>query len=179
MDNRELQKRLTILYQKHHSWLLSVAFNCARNEEIAQDLVQELYLYLGEKQNQKLYYKDSFNLLYCYNFIKSRWINLIKRENKSVHRVKDNRFEESYDINEDIRWEDALQQIKEHLKEIEKTNKFAAAKIFQLYHNGDFTMEELANEIGVSKSTIFLNVKQIKEHLKQNIKNPFHEEQSN
>ena len=81
----EINQRLGILYSKHNDWLQAVSYNLCKNKDVSQDLVQELYLYLGEKQNPKLYFNDSFNLLYCYNFISSRFINFIKRENRSVY----------------------------------------------------------------------------------------------
>jgi predicted DNA binding protein len=39
------------------------------------------------------------------------------------------------------------------------------------------TMETLADKIGISKSTCFLNIKRIKNHLKDNIDNPFTNEE--
>ena len=53
---------------------------------------------------------------------------------------------------------------------------WSSAKIYELYTFGDKTMEKLSDEIGISKSTTFLNVKKIKKHLKDNIKNPFDEQ---
>ena len=79
----EVNKRLTVLYTKHNKWLYACAYNQSKDKRVSEDLVQELYLYLGTKRNPKLFFNDSFNLLYCHNFIRSRYINYIKRENKS------------------------------------------------------------------------------------------------
>ena len=45
-----------------------------------------------------------------------------------------------------------------------------------MYINSDYTLDSLAKELNLSKSTIFLAVKKIKTHLKQKIDNPFKEQ---
>ena len=74
----ETTKRLGVLYNKHHSWLMACAYNKSKDIKVSEDLVQDLFLYLGEKNNPKIYYRDSFNLLYCHQFLSSRYINYIK-----------------------------------------------------------------------------------------------------
>jgi hypothetical protein len=41
-----------------------------------------------------------------------------------------------------------------------------------MYQFSDKTMEELSTDVGISKSTTFLNVKKIKQHLQEVIKRP-------
>ena len=172
----ENTKRLEVLYRNHHDWLISVAYNLCFSQEVAQDLVQELYIYLGEKQNHNLWYLDSFNLKYCHSFLSSRWINLIKRENKNVYpsRWKDT-LDDEYDEEFDIEIDKSYEQLQDELKRLEGTNMWASAKIFSMYSFGTQSMEELSDEIGISKSTTFLNVKKIKQHLRKTINNPFDE----
>jgi len=159
--------RLGVLYDKHHDWLNAVSYNLTKNKPVAEDLVQELYLYLAEKKNKKLFYQDSFNLLYCHNFLRSRYINLIKRENKNVypHRWKDTE-DKQYDTEQDLSNQKMYDDIKKEVKKLQQTPMWSSAKIYELYAFGNMTMEELSNAIGISKSTTFLNVKKIKQHLK-------------
>jgi len=42
-----------------------------------------------------------------------------------------------------------------------------------LYWFSSDTLESLSSKIGVSKSTTFLNVRKIREHLKNKLDNPF------
>ena len=81
---KEVHERLGVLYNNHHQWLTAVAYNKSKDKQLSQDLVQDLYVYLAEKQNPKVFFNDSFNLLYCYNFLSSRFINYIKRKNKTM-----------------------------------------------------------------------------------------------
>ena len=163
----EVTHRLGVLYQKHNDWLNAVSYNLTNNKPVAEDLVQELYLYLAEKKNDKLFYQDSFNLLYCHNFLRSRWINLVKRENKNVYPTKwKDTPDEVYDIEGDQNNQKLFEDIKKEIDNLQKTQMWSSAKIYELYAFGDKTMEELSKEIGISKSTTFLNVKKIKQHLK-------------
>ena len=171
---QETTKRLDVLYRKHNSWLHACAYNQSKNKEVTQDLVQELYIYLGEKQNPKLFYLDSFNLLYCHNFISSRYINFIKRQNKSVQTNSwSDKPEDKYDVGEDEKLDVAYEAVKDELARLKNGKLWTSAKLYQLYAYSDLTMDELSKKIGISKSTTFLNIKKIKEHLKDVIENPF------
>ena len=172
----EINKRLGVLHKQHHNWLMACAYNKSKNKKLSEDLVQDLYLYLAEKRNTKLFFNESFNLLYCYNFLSSRFINYIKRENKTIHydywpETKD----DVYNIDEDKRLEDSYDALKKQLNELSKTKMWTSARLYELYAFNDVTMEELSKEIGISKSTVFLNVKKIKLHLKKMLDNPFND----
>jgi RNA polymerase sigma factor (sigma-70 family) len=170
----EVNKRLTVLYTKHNKWLYACAYNQSKDKQVSEDLVQELYLYLGQKRNPKLFYNDSFNLLYCHNFIRSRYINYIKRQNKSQPlNDKIDKEYETYDIQSDKRLHDAYDMIKQELDRLSRTRMWSSAKLYEMYAFSELTMEELSKKIGISKSTTFLNIKKVKEHLKHLIDNPF------
>lgn len=172
----ETQTRLGVLYTKHHSWLMACSFNNTKDTELAEDLVQELYLYLAQKRNPKLFYQDSFNLLYCHNFIKSRYINWVKRESRSVYLTDVHDTEEEvYDTESDNKLQYAYDTIIEELERLKQTRMWSSAKLYEMYAFTDITMDELSKKINISKSTTFLNVKKIKQHLKELIDNPFQE----
>lgn len=168
--------RLEVLYKQHNKWLLAVAFNISKNKDIAEELVSELYLYLGEKCNPQLYYLNSFNLMYCHSFIKSRFLNRIKVDKRNIElNPYYDTVEEEYDIDTDEKLEKAYDGVIDELKRLEKQPKiWASSKIYQMYaFDKEMTYERLSEEIGISKSTAYLNCKKIKKHLKENLKNPF------
>lgn len=173
----EINIRLETLYKKHHSWLLAVAYNKSKDKVVSADLVGELYLYLAEQRNPKVFYQDSFNLLYCYNFIGSRYINYIKRQNKSIHTDKwADKEDKPYDIEYDKKLHHAYDSIKQELDRLKHTKLWPSAKLYELYAFADITLDELAKEVGISTSTTFLRVKEIKLYLKNKINNPFDNE---
>ena len=66
-----------------------------------------------------------------------------------------------------------LDAIENELKQLEKTKMWPQSKIFQLYWMSDKTLDEVANDIKISKSTTFLAVKRVRKYLKEVIDNPF------
>lgn len=171
----ENNKRLEILYKQSHNWLIAVAFNLCKDKEVAEELVGELYLYLAEKCNPALWYLNSFNLMYAHSFIRSRFFNRIKSEKRKTEWSLDNDEEDvKYDIDSDERLENAYNEVVDELKAMERTKKWASSKLYQMYaFDKEMTLEKLASEIGISKSTAFLQTKKAKLHLRAVIKNPF------
>ena len=150
----ETISRLDILYRKHNNWLMACAYNQSKDKQVSEDLVQELYLYLSEKNNPKLYYHDSYNLLYCHNFIKSRYINWIKRENKSAYLDDTTDIEDTpYNTDYDLSLQTSYDLIQKELKELSTTKMWASAKIYEMYAFCDLTMDELSKKVNISKST--------------------------
>lgn len=175
MDNKEFEIRLQTLYKKHHNWLLKVAYNLTKHNENSEDLVSELYQYLQEKQNKKIFYGDSYNLFYCSKFIKHRFLNQVKKSNKIqlCENIRDNQIDVPYDEEGDLRIQTIHEEIMSELKRLEATKLWPQSKIFQMYWCSDDTLDEVANKIGISKSTTFLAVKKIRKYLEEVIENPF------
>lgn len=172
VDNNQ---RIEVLHRKHRDWLEQVAWNITKNKEESEDLISDLYIYLLEKDNPALYYEDSYNLMYCYSFIKSRWINRTKVLNKFSN--KEIEVEDTpYNLEEDLRIQKCYDELVTILKDLESTKMWSSAKLAQMYFFSDLTLEGLSKEIGISKGTSFLNVKKIKLYLKDKLKNPFIEE---
>ena len=171
----ENNKRLEVLFRKSHGWLSAVAFNLAKDKEVADELVGELYLYLGEKCNPALWYLDSFNLMYAHAFLNSRFLNRIKAAKRNVP-LSDSYddVDTEYDVDSDEKVEDVYNKMVDELKRLEKTRLWAPSKIYQMYaFDSEMTFEKLASELKLSKSTVYLNCKKIKKHLKDNLENPF------
>jgi hypothetical protein len=173
---KENTERLKVLYNESHKWLLAASFNITKNKEIAEDLVSELYCYLGETIRPNLWWGNSFNVMYCYAFVKSRFLNKVKRDKKIQYHsdVYDDRQDTVYDEEYDKKLEDAYNGVVDELKAMEYTKQWAPSKLAQIYwFNEDMTLEKLASEIKISKSTAFLNCKKVKVHLKKTLENPF------
>ena len=172
--NLENTKRLDILHRKHRKWLEGVAFKITKSRQETEDIISELYVYLLEKGNEKLWYNESYNLMYCRAFIQTRYINKAKRQNRFsfVDEFWDT-IDEEYDYEEDKSIDQAYESVIQELNALNTTKMWSSALIFQIYMMNEFTMEEVSESIGISKSTVFLNNKKIKQYLKQKINNPF------
>jgi RNA polymerase sigma factor (sigma-70 family) len=178
IQHSECQRRLVGLYNESNSWLISSAKKVTKNKEEAEDLVQELYIYLHEKCNTKLFWGDNtYNLFYCNKFLHSRFMNKTKKLNRVKLMGDYTAWEEQdeiiYDEEKDLQIQRAHDQVLNELKQLEKTKMWPQSKIFQLYWMSSDTLDEVAKKIKISKSTTFLAVKKIRKYLEQVIDNPF------
>lgn len=174
----ECEQRLSNLYTESHKWLLQAAYKVTKNKLEAEDIVSELYEYLHKKQNKKLFWGNSYNLLYCTKYIKHRFINKTKKLNRTsyVEEIFETNEEDiPYDTERDIEIQKCYDDVLAELKRLETTKMWTSSKIFQLYFYSDKTLDQVANDIKISKSTVFLSVKKIRQHLKKLLDNPFDE----
>lgn len=177
-ENRE---RLDNLYRDSHKWLLGASYKITKNLDVANELIGELYLYLAEKINPSIWFdgengRKTFNLLYLRAFLKTRHLNRIKSAKKTIE-FKPEYYDEihtEYDVEFDERVEASYNEMLTELKELSKTRLWAPAKLFELYQFSEgMTLDKLASEIGICRSTAFGNTKKIKLHLRGKLTNPF------
>jgi DNA-binding CsgD family transcriptional regulator len=91
-----------------------------------------------------------------------------------VPTIQSESINEEYDITLDNDIMDAHEQVLKEIQRLKKTRQFSSARIYELYWcEGDDTLQELADKIGISKSTVFIHLKRVRQHLKGIIKNPF------
>jgi DNA-directed RNA polymerase specialized sigma24 family protein len=180
-ESKQLEntKRLEVLYRESHQWFLAATFNIVKDKDVAEDLVGELYIYLAEKVNPSLWWGKSFNVMYCYAFLKSRFLNKVKRDKKIQYQAntESDTPDNEYDIDSDERIDTAYNQVIDELKNMERTKLWPASKLAQLYFFDDkMTLEKLSAEIKICKSTSFTQIKRAKKHLRETIDNPFRNE---
>ena len=174
--NHELERRIEVLYRNHYTWLLQCSKNITKNPLDAEDLIGELIIYLLEKGTPRLYYKDSLNLLYCLRFLQTRWINKVSKMGRIKTKSLPNGFDtpdEIYPIEDDERIMEAFNSIQDELIRMSKGKDWAKVRLFNLYYENDDTMNEVAKKIGICKSTMFSNIKKVRQHLRESCENPF------
>lgn len=175
IQHTECNVRLTNLYTDSNHWLVKHATKITKNKEEGEDLVQELYEYLHKKCNPKIFWGTAYNMFYCYRFLESRWINKTKKLNRIVYKdeVIEESIEEEYDVERDLELQTAHDEVVNELKRLAVTKLWPQARIFELYWMSDKTLDEVAKDIKISKSTVFLSVKKIRKYLESIIENPY------
>ena len=180
MDAQSIQlennRRLDILARTKHIWLLKSAYNFSKSRETARELVGELYLYIAERGNPNIWWgDDGFNMMYLHSFLKSRWINYIKAQNK-LETISDTYDEVDTEYNEELDRciQTTYDEIVDEIQQLQKTKMWSSARLAELYLFDDtMTLDKLSKVIGISKSTSYLNVRKVKQHIKATKKNPF------
>jgi DNA-directed RNA polymerase specialized sigma24 family protein len=102
-------------------------------------------------------------------------MNKVKKLNRTtlVETMPDRQDDEEYDTEYDIKLQTAHEEVVRELKKLEVTRMWPQGKIFTLYWMSDKTLDEVAKDIKISKSTTFLAVKRVRKYLKEVIDNPF------
>jgi RNA polymerase sigma factor (sigma-70 family) len=171
----ECEERLSNLFIESHGWLVKHAKKLTKSQEESEDLVSDLYEYLHKKCNPKIFWGTAYHMYYCYRFLESRWINKTKKLNRIVYKeeIITEDVVEEYDIELDETLESAHKEVMDELQKLSGTKMWAPAKIFELYWMSDKTLDEVANDIKISKSTVFLSVKKIRKYMETTLNNPF------
>ena len=158
---------------------MKVSYNLTSDMDDAKDLVSELYLYVAEKGNPNIWWgEDGYNMMYLFSFLKSRYINGYKQSKKWT-KLHDNYdvADVPYDEDLDIKVQQTYDEVVKEITELQKTKMWSSARLAEIYwFDESMTLERLSKEIGISKSTSFLNVKKVKTHIKGKHKNPFRSE---
>jgi DNA-directed RNA polymerase specialized sigma24 family protein len=178
VEYQEIRKRIEVLFKEHGVWLIQSATNITKNPQDAEDLVGDLYIYLLEKGTPKLYYRDSINALYCYRFLQTRWINKVVKRDKvritsDIYHPKYEPIDEEYSSELDDEIMKSFELVQQELQRLSITREWSKVRLFELYYGSEDTMVQVANKIGICKSTMFMNLKKVREHLKQTVPNPF------
>lgn len=174
---QQCDKRLDTLYRESHEWLLKASYNICKSFEESEELTSDLYVYLAKECREKLWWGNSYNLIYCHKFLKHRWYNRAEKlgryKNTADIMVMD-KADEEYDIEKDIAVMKAYDEVKEELHLLQTNHKlWAPARLYEMYWMSDDTLNEVAKKIGISKSTCFLSIKKIRKHMAETIDNPF------
>lgn len=172
----QCNQRLDTLYRESYTWLLKASYNICKSREESEELVSDLFVYLAKECRPKLFWGKSYNLIYCQKFLKHRWYNRVDKLNRYQYQsdimIMD-KADEFYDEAKDIAVMEAYDSVKKELKSLEVTKLWTSAKLYELYWMSDDTLNEVAQKIGISKSTTFLAIKKIRKHMQGVINNPF------
>lgn len=173
----QCSKRLENLYRESHTWLLKASYNICKSFEESEELVSDLYVYLAKECREKLWWGNSYNLIYCQKFLRHRWYNRAGKLNRYKYTADIMIMDKSdlpYDEERDIEIMKAYDEVIKELKSLQITRLWPSARLYEMYWMSEDTLNEVAKKIGISKSTTFLAIKKIRNHMSEVIKNPFH-----
>ena len=147
---------------------MQVAFNLTQDTDNAEDLIQEVYVYLMEmKDIEKIRYNGTVNLFYIYKTIKSKFLNSIKKSKKITILPIEEDFLEiedlEYDIEKDAEFEVMLEKTK-HL--LENQVHWFDARLLSIYLEESHSIASLHKTTGISKSSIWTSLNKTKTFIK-------------
>ena len=178
LTNSEL---VEIVYKNHHKWISQVAYNFTKDTNSAEDLTQEVYVYLMDmKDINKIRYNGTVNLFYIYKTIKSKFLNSIKQSKKvTILPVEEDFLEiedKEYDFEQDAKFESMLESTK-HL--LENEVHWFNSRLLITYIDESHSIASLHIATGISKSSIWTSLDKTKKYIKNSYEKNKKEQKDN
>jgi len=134
-------------FRKNYHVACLVALRYLKNEQEAEDIVQETFLYLWEKRRELEVQRNLKQ--YLFQAVKNRSINYIQRE-KQIHQSAEVDFNQIEDSADDFSNEELAVKISRSIESLPPQCK----KIFTMAYMDNLTYIEIADTLHLSKNTI-------------------------
>jgi DNA-directed RNA polymerase specialized sigma24 family protein len=159
MSNKEV---ILLLAKKHKTWIEVVcSFGCSKN--IAEDIVQEMYIKVLPKIEMGLdivYYDNDINYYYIFKVLKTLYIDL-KRKGKNITMVNIDDINYSK-LNSDVDYDKAYSKIKAELNNMFWYDR----KVFEIINEGE-SIAEFSRKSFIEYYTLYNTYRKVKEKLKK------------
>lgn len=139
------------IFNKYFKDLYRFGYSYLRDETQAEEIAQEVFLYLWDKR-EKIEIQTTLKT-YLFSAVKNKCMNYIKIElprQKNMSDVEQAKMFVSYDKDTTDNSELLKKQIKQAIDELPTKCK----QVFMLSRYSGFTYEEIAEELGISKKTV-------------------------
>lgn len=156
---------LNLMYDQYYHSVIKIAFKITHDQDVAKDMVQELFLNIWVKHNQLSIQKPI--KFYLIRSIINRCMNYLrddhKRKRSSINvtsKVNDNYGEQS------LRYEDLKRLVEESLNMLPPRCKL----IFGLSRWQGMSNSEISSYLGISIKAVEKQITKALKHLKNNLK---------
>lgn len=159
MSNKEV---ILLLAKKHKTWIDVVcSFGCSR--DIAEDIVQEMYIKLLPKIENGLdiiYHDNDINYYYIYKVLKTLFIDL-KRKGKNITMLN---FEDvNYNkIDYDVDYEEAYSKVTKELNKMFWYDR----KVFEIINDGE-SIADFSRNSFIEYFSLYNTYRKVKDKLKK------------
>lgn len=140
-----------VIFKRYYKQLFRFAFTYVRNGTIAEEMAQEVFLYIWEKRHQ-IEIQTTLKT-YLFSAVKNKCLNYIKLELPKQQSMSDI-SEVMLSVSAERRDEGENQQLKKYIQNAIDALPKKCRKIFLLSRNAGMTYEEIAEELGLSKKTV-------------------------
>ena len=156
-----------ILFRKYYKILYRFVYSYLNDGVIAEDITQEIFLYLWEKRHDIVIRTTCKTYLYA--AVRNKCSNYIKTE-LSKRKLSTDINEALLTVSSNEEDEQKQEQIKRQIKKAIDALPNKCQQIFLLSRNEGMTYEEIANELNLSKKTVEnqmgIALKKLRENLK-------------
>tara|TARA_B100000768_G_scaffold34260_1_gene32867 strand:+ start:5940 stop:6449 length:510 start_codon:yes stop_codon:yes gene_type:complete len=157
-----VEKTMILIAKKHKEWInIVISFGCGK--EIAEDIVQEMYIKIQLKLEKGLdiMYGKEINYYYIFKTLKSLLIDLKRKgKNITIINIEDNII--NGDIESDVNYESEYKKITDSLSTMYWYNR----KVFEIINGGE-KIAELSRKSGIPYYSLYNTYNKVKSKLKK------------
>ena len=139
------------IFKTYFKELYRFAFSYIRDSSIAEEMAQEVFLYMWEKRN-KIEIQTTLKT-YLYSAVKNKCLNYIKLELPKQRAMADV-SEVMLSVSESPKDEGENEVLKKYIQSAIESLPNKCRQIFLLSRNAGMTYEEIAEELDLSKKTV-------------------------
>ncbi len=140
-----------IIFNGYYKQLCGFAFTYVKNSVIAEEIAQEIFIYIWEKRN-KIEIRTTLQA-YLYAAVKNKCINYIKLELPRQRAMTDI-SEVFLSIDSPKKNDEENDELKKYIQEAIDVLPKKCRQTFLLSRNAGMTYDEISSELGVSKKTV-------------------------
>jgi hypothetical protein len=146
---------------------MKCAYNFTKNESKAEELLQDVYLYLLEMKNidKIIFNKNELNLLYIYRIIKTRYLKSISKNNTIGLTEDIDCSSDEYDHIADAEFERTLAIVQYELSDSGSMHWFDK-RLLQVYIDDDHSLTSLSQATKISRSACWNSINKSKKYIK-------------
>jgi len=157
-----VQETMVLVAKKHKEWIkIVISFGC--DKEIAEDIVQEMYIKIQLKLDKGLdiMYGKEINYYYIFKTLKSLFYDL-KRKGKNITIVNIEDNINDFNTQMDINYDSEYEKITDSLSEMYWYNR----KVFEIINGGE-KIAELSSKSGIPYYSLYNTYNKVKSKLKK------------
>jgi RNA polymerase sigma-70 factor, ECF subfamily len=138
------------VFRRYYQELYRFAYNYLREQVAAEEMTQEIFLYIWEKR-QKIEIKTTLKT-YLYSAIKNKCLNYIKYELPKKNTLEDSHF--ALMVTNQPEQDEDDEKLKRYIDEAINQLPTKCRQIFVLSRSGGMTYDEIAEELDISVKTV-------------------------
>jgi len=157
-----VQETMILVAKKHKEWIkIVISFGC--DKEIAEDIVQEMYIKIQLKLDKGLdiMYGKEINYYYIFKTLKSLFYDL-KRKGKNITIVNIEDNINDFNTEMDINYDSEYKKITDSLSEMYCYNR----KVFEIINGGE-KIAELSRKSGIPYYSLYNTYNKVESKLKK------------
>jgi|TARA_R110000787_G_scaffold40596_10_gene100762 DNA-directed RNA polymerase specialized sigma24 family protein len=156
---------LNDIFQKHKIWIdIVCSFGC--NPDIAEDIVQEMYIKIHKKISNGLninYGDNDYNYYYIFKTLKTLFLDLKRKQSKvSVISINEIKHILPSDYDNMVNFDYTYNEIKKELKKMYWYDR----KVFEIIEGGE-SIAEFSRKSGIPYYSLYNTYKKVKNKLKK------------